>query len=114
MGRPPRLARIPALSSPGLFYGGGLGVLKAQMIGSFSITIATFIASMALMYAVKYGFRLRIPTEGEIEGLDLHEHGFPAYPEYVVTGNDGCRKSIDDVPIGRRTLVRPPKQKKVA
>ena len=26
----------------GLFYGGGLAVLKAQMIGSFSITIATF------------------------------------------------------------------------
>ncbi len=103
-------------SSPvtGLFYGGGLGVLKAQAIGSFSITIATFVASMALMYAVKYAFRLRIPTEGEIEGLDLHEHGFPAYPEYVVNGDDGCPKSIDDVPIGRRTLARPSKAKKVA
>jgi len=65
----------------GLFYGGGLALLKAQMIGSFSITIATFIASMCLMYAVQYAFRLRILTEGEIEGLDLHEHGFPAYPE---------------------------------
>ena len=98
----------------GLFYGGGLAVLKAQMIGSFSITIATFIASMCLMYAIHYDFRLRIPTDGEIEGLDLHEHGFPAYPEYVVTGNDGCPKSIDDVPIGRRTLARPTKGKKVA
>src|SRR5579864_8908566 len=98
----------------GLFYGGGLGVLKAQMIGSFSITIATFIASMALMYAVKYAFRLRIPTEGEIEGLDLHEHGFPAYPEYVVTCNDGCPKSIDDVPVGRRTLARPSKPRRAA
>ena len=98
----------------GLFYGGGLGVLKAQMIGSFSITIATFIASMALMYGVHLAFRLRIPTEGEIEGLDISEHGFPAYPEYVVTGNDGCPKSIDDVPIGRRTLSRPSKPKKVA
>ena len=104
----------PARVVTGLFYGGGLGVLKAQVIGSFSITIATFVASMALMYAVKYAFRLRIPTEGEIEGLDLHEHGFPAYPEYVVTGDDGCPKSIDDVPIGRRTLARPSKAKKVA
>jgi Amt family ammonium transporter len=103
-------------SSPvtGLFYGGGFGVLKAQAIGSFSMTIATFVSSMALMYAVKYAFRLRIPTEGEIEGLDLHEHGFPAYPEYVVNGDDGCPKSIDDVPIGRRTLARPSKAKKVA
>jgi Amt family ammonium transporter len=90
----------------GLFYGGGFGVLKAQMIGSFSITIATFVASMALMYAVKFAFRLRLPTEGEIEGLDLHEHGFPAYPEYVVTGEDGSPKTIDDVPIGRRTFAR--------
>jgi len=95
----------------GLFYGGGMGVLKAQMIGSFSVTIATFVASMALMYAIKWSFRLRIPTEGEIEGLDLHEHGFPAYPEYVVTGNDGCPKTIDDVPIGRRTGVKLPKIK---
>ena len=64
----------------GLFYGGGFGVLKAQIIGSFSITIATFVASMALMYAVKATGTLRVSTEGEIEGLDIHEHGFPAYP----------------------------------
>jgi Amt family ammonium transporter len=90
----------------GLFYGGGTSVLRAQFIGSLSITVATFVASMVLMYGVKYAFRLRIPTEGEIEGLDLSEHGYPAYPEYVVTGNDGAPKTIDEVPIGRRTLVR--------
>jgi len=77
----------------GLFYGGGLSVLKAQVIGSFSITIATFILSMALRYGVQLAFRLRVPTEGEIEGLDLHERGFLAYPEYVVTGNDGSRRA---------------------
>ncbi|HYL58610.1 MAG TPA: ammonium transporter [Candidatus Acidoferrales bacterium] len=98
----------------GLFYGGGLGVLKAQMIGSFSITIATFVASMALMYAVKATGTLRISTEGEIEGLDLHEHGYPAYPEYVVTGDDGAPKTIDEVPIGRRTFARTSKKKQVA
>ncbi len=69
---------------------------------------------MILMYAVHYGFRLRIPTEGGIEGLDLHEHGFPAYPEYVVTGEDGCPKTIDDVPIGRRTIARPTRKRQVA
>lgn len=91
----------------GVFYGGGFAVLKAQMIGSFAITIATFVASMAMMYAVKATGTLRISTEGEIEGLDLHEHGYPAYPEYVVTGNDGAPKSIDEVPIGRRTFAKP-------
>ena len=55
--------------------------------------------------------RLRISTEGEIEGLDIHEHGFPAYPEYVVTGEDGCPKTIDDVPIGRRTGTKLPQDR---
>ena len=50
--------------------------------------------------------------EGELYGLDLHEHGFPAYPEYVVTGDDGAPKTIDDVPIGRRTLARPARKMK--
>jgi hypothetical protein len=29
--------------------------------------------------------RLRITKEGELEGLDLHEHGMSAYPEYVIS-----------------------------
>lgn len=95
----------------GLFYGGGFGVLKAQAIGSFSVCVATFIASMVLMYAVKATGTLRVSTEGEIEGLDIHEHGFPAYPEYVVTGDDGAPKTIDEVPIGRRTGTKLPKIK---
>ena len=95
----------------GLFYGGGMGQLKAQAIGSFSITLATFAVALVLMYAVKGTFRLRVSSEGEIEGLDLHEHGFPAYPEYVVTGDDGCPKTIDDVPVGRRTGTKLPKIK---
>ncbi len=33
----------------GLFYGGGVGVLVSQAIGSFAITAATFVAAMALM-----------------------------------------------------------------
>jgi hypothetical protein len=27
---------------------------------------------------------LRISKEGEVEGMDLHEHGISAYPEYVL------------------------------
>jgi Amt family ammonium transporter len=110
-GAPTPLGADTSTVVTGLFYGGGLGALKAQAIGSFSITIATLMVSLALMYSIKAAFRLRIPTEGEIEGLDLHEHGFPAYPEYVVTGDDGCPKSIDDVPIGRRTGTKLPKIK---
>jgi Amt family ammonium transporter len=69
----------------GLFYGGGLQVLKAQLIGSLIITAATFAVSLAVMYTVKAMGLLRISTEGEQYGLDLHEHGISAYPEYVIS-----------------------------
>jgi Amt family ammonium transporter len=70
----------------GLFYGGGTGQLVAQAIGSFSITIATLVVAFILMYAVKATGTLRISRAGELEGLDLHEHGMLAYPEYVIHG----------------------------
>jgi Amt family ammonium transporter len=73
-------------SSPvaGLFYGGGTAQLVAQCIGSASVTAATFVVSMILMYAVKATGTLRVTKEGELEGLDLHEHGGTAYPEILI------------------------------
>src|SRR6184192_2858080 len=68
----------------GLLYGGGVQVLAAQFIGSLAIMVATFVVSLAMMYAVKAMGYLRVSEEGELEGLDLHEHGVPAYPEYAL------------------------------
>jgi ammonium transporter, Amt family len=77
----------PDNSAPlkGLFYGGGTTLLKAQCIGSFLMTTATFGVSLILMYAVNAMGLLRVSKEGELHGLDLHEHGISAYPEYVIT-----------------------------
>jgi Amt family ammonium transporter len=69
----------------GLFYGGGFTLLEAQMIGNICITAATFLVSLGMMYAINYFGILRVSREGEMEGLDLHEHGVPAYPEFVLT-----------------------------
>jgi Amt family ammonium transporter len=69
----------------GLFYGGGLQLLKAQLIGSVVITTATFAVALAVMYAVHATGTLRVSEEGELYGLDLHEHGISAYPEYVIS-----------------------------
>jgi Amt family ammonium transporter len=69
----------------GLFYGGGTTVLLAQVIGSLIVTVSTFTVAMALMYAVNAMGVLRVSKEGEQEGLDLHEHGISAYPEYVIS-----------------------------
>jgi Amt family ammonium transporter len=76
-------------SSPvtGLFYGGGTQLLVAQAIGSAAITAATFGVSMVMFYALKMAGTLRISREGELEGLDLHEHGGSAYPELMGAGS---------------------------
>jgi Amt family ammonium transporter len=68
----------------GLLYGGGFTVLIAQMIGSAIVTGATFGVALVLMYAVNALGVLRVSEEGELQGLDLHEHGIPAYPEYAL------------------------------
>jgi len=75
-------ANNPALT--GLFYGGGTKVLLAQCIGSFTICAATFAIAMLVFIVLNMMGLLRISKEGEVEGMDLHEHGMPAYPEYVV------------------------------
>jgi ammonium transporter, Amt family len=67
----------------GLFYGGGWKQLEGQAIGSACVTLATFAIGLALMYAVKATGTLRVSKEGELEGIDLHEHGGPAYPDLI-------------------------------
>jgi Amt family ammonium transporter len=69
----------------GLLYGGGTSVLAAQAIGSLIVTASTFAVSLAVMYAVNAMGLLRVSAEGEAYGLDLHEHGISAYPEYVIS-----------------------------
>jgi Amt family ammonium transporter len=69
----------------GLFYGGGTTVLVAQAIGSLIVTVSTFAVAMVVMLAVNAMGLLRVSAEGENHGLDLHEHGISAYPEYVIS-----------------------------
>ena len=89
---PPASTARPVRSGPdnsaplaGLFYHGGVKLLEAQILGNGIITIATFGVSLVLMYAVNAMGILRVSREGELYGLDLHEHGISAYPEYVIT-----------------------------
>jgi Amt family ammonium transporter len=71
----------------GLVGGGGTDQLVAQLIGSISITVCCLAMGFALMYAVKATRTLRISEAGELEGIDIHEHGGPAFhPEPQFTG----------------------------
>jgi len=78
------------ISTPvvGLLYGGGMAQLISQIIGSFSITAATALAASVLMIAVNATGTLRVSMGGELEGLDIHEHGAIAYPEYALVPSD--------------------------
>jgi Amt family ammonium transporter len=63
----------------GLFYGGGIDQLKAQALGCGVAVVAVFGISLFVMYLVKLTKTLRVSRDGELEGLDIHEHGTPAY-----------------------------------
>jgi len=79
------LAPDNATPLTGLFYGGGVQVLAAQFVGSVIVTVATFVVAMAVMTLLKAIGKLRVSEAGELYGLDLHEHGIAAYPEYVIS-----------------------------
>jgi Amt family ammonium transporter len=71
----------------GLFYGGGGDQLLSQFIGSAFVTVVALVVGFAVMYGVKATGTLRVSEAGEREGIDIHEHGAPAYhPEAAFTG----------------------------
>jgi Amt family ammonium transporter len=66
----------------GLFYGGGGEQLFAQFIGSMTCVAVVLSVTLAIMYLIKSirgTWTLRVSQDGELEGLDLHEHGTAAY-----------------------------------
>jgi Amt family ammonium transporter len=91
----------------GLFYGGGTTVLAAQTIGSVIVTTATFGVAMVVMYAVNALGLLRVSAEGENYGLDLHEHGIPAYPEYVISATASPAGMPGVEPVAPKTMPAP-------
>src|SRR5437762_13162132 len=58
-------------------------LLKAQVIGSLIITVATFAVAMAVMYLIKAVGLLRVSAEGEAYGLDLQ------------IGRASCRERVE-------------------
>ena len=74
----------------GLLWGAGDGSVKlfvAQVGGNVIMGACAFAVAMVLMLAVRATKTLRVSEEGEREGIDIHEHGAPAYhPEAAYTG----------------------------
>ena len=63
----------------GLFYGGGWGLLGAQVLGALVIGIWAAGMGFIIFKTIDSLFGLRVPARIEEEGLDVYEHGESAY-----------------------------------
>jgi Amt family ammonium transporter len=68
-----------AATGNGLFNGGGMTLLIAQLKGIAAVGAYTLVISLVFWYAIKMTIGLRVTKEEEEEGLDIGEHGQVAY-----------------------------------
>jgi len=68
----------------GLFYGGGAGQLGVQAAGVFGIGAWAMVTSFIVLFILKKTVGLRVSEKEEVEGLDDHEHGASAYPDFTI------------------------------
>jgi Amt family ammonium transporter len=83
----------------GLFYGGGVNQLIAQILGILTIGLWTVVLSTIFWYALKSTFGLRVTEEEELIGLDIGEHGMEAYSGFL-KDTSGVAGSSASVPSG--------------
>ena len=70
--------------SAGLLFGGGFGLLKAQLIGVIAVFAWVTITSGILFAVTKAVVGLRVSKEEELRGLDIGEHGMEAYAGFQI------------------------------
>ena len=72
-------------SSNGVFFGGGFGLLWAQIVGVVAVLVWCLVTGFILFYGIKAITGLRVSEEEEQTGLDYEEHGASAYPDFNVS-----------------------------
>jgi Amt family ammonium transporter len=80
----------PNTTGNGLFFGGGAGLLMAQLAGVVGVGIFVFVVSLVFWKIIDAIIGVRVSAEEEIEGLDIGEHGNVAYPDFVTVGTRGA------------------------
>lgn len=68
----------------GLFFGGGLTLLKAQLAAVFAVGLFVFVSAIATWGILKATVGIRVSREEELRGLDIGEHGNEAYGGFQV------------------------------
>jgi Amt family ammonium transporter len=67
----------------GLFYGGGITQLVAQILGILTIGLWIVVCSTIVWSILKSTLSLRVTEEEELIGLDIGEHGMEAYSGFI-------------------------------
>ena len=67
----------------GLFYGGGGEQLLAQLISVAVVVTWAFGTGYLTFKLMDKAFGIRVSPEEELQGLDIQEHGTPAYPDFL-------------------------------
>jgi Amt family ammonium transporter len=68
----------------GLFFGGGMRQLVAQLVGVVCVGAYVATVSSACWLVIRALVGLRVSPQEEVEGLDLGEHGNEAYHGFVM------------------------------
>ena len=63
----------------GLFFGGGLELLKDQFVAAIGVGAFSFVATYAIAFAIQRTIGLRVDSDAELMGLDQSEHAESAY-----------------------------------
>lgn len=61
----------------------GGGQFMTQLYGVLIISVFCVVSSLIILGTLKAIMGLRVSKEVEIEGLDIHEHGMDAYPDFT-------------------------------
>jgi len=81
------VAGISGLLAVGIFAGNG-GQLLAQIVGVATLLGLILPLTYGLNWLLSRFIPYRVSADGERQGLDLHELGADAYPEFVVHGDE--------------------------
>jgi len=96
----------PDTTGNGLFFGGGAGLLMAQLAGIVGVGVFVFAISTIFWQILKATVGIRVSAEEEMEGLDVGEHGNIAYPDFVPAGARGSSVTASSAMAETASAVR--------
>lgn len=69
--------------------------LVTQLIGVAAVGAFSFVSAFAIFFVIRATIGLRVSAAEELEGLDIGEHGYPAYPYFTPANDAGVTGSTE-------------------